>query len=81
MTDIVLRAMFLIPQTDSQESLPLQDLHDCVLKPLAAAASDGSLTPSQAAEFKQRLHSECLPALAAAAVLVQQQLEQRPWAA
>ena len=49
------------------------------LQQLALASRGGTLTPGQVADFKQRLHSEYLPALAAAAKLMQQQREQRPW--
>ena len=49
------------------------------LQQLALASRGGMLTPGQVADFKQRLHSEYLPALAAAATLMQRQREERPW--
>ena len=47
------------------------------LQPLLVTAD--SLSSSQIAGFKQWLHSECLPALAVAAAVMQRHLEQRPW--
>ena len=60
------------------EAPALLELYEWSL-PLAEAASAGCLSASQAAGFKRRLHSECLPALAAAAAAAQQHREQRPW--